>query len=83
MRGAFFPASFVSGPHFLRSEQEPAKDLSVFIPGKCRGRIWRRGWESNPRMEVLQTSPLGHLGTAPQFLSIANHIAIPQNKPQN
>ena len=30
----------------------------------CR-KLWRRGWESNPRMEVLQTSPLGHLGTAP------------------
>src|SRR6202008_528363 len=29
---------------------------------------WRRGWDSNPRMEVLQTSPLGHLGTAPGFL---------------
>ena len=26
---------------------------------------WRRGWDSNPRMEVLQTSPLGRLGTAP------------------
>ena len=36
----------------------------------CRGvaraaRPWRRGWDSNPRMEVLQTSPLGLLGTAP------------------
>src|ERR1700756_2240225 len=31
-------------------------------------KIWRRGWDSNPRMEVLQTSPLGHLGTAPDFL---------------
>ena len=31
---------------------------------------WRRGWESNPRMEVLQTSPLGHLGTAPRSISI-------------
>ena len=30
-------------------------------------RSWRRGWDSNPRMEVLQTSPLGHLGTAPNF----------------
>src|SRR3990167_1897143 len=30
-----------------------------------RWRDWRRGWDSNPRMEVLQTSPLGHLGTAP------------------
>ncbi len=26
---------------------------------------WRRGWDLNPRMEVLQTSPLGLLGTAP------------------
>src|ERR1700732_1534207 len=38
----------------------------------CKGSLrtvqkltWRRGWDSNPRMEVLQTSPLGHLGTAP------------------
>jgi len=29
------------------------------------GEIWRRGWDSNPRVEVLQTSPLNHLGTAP------------------
>ena len=29
--------------------------------------VWRRGWDSNPRMEVLQTSPLGHLGTAPNL----------------
>jgi hypothetical protein len=27
--------------------------------------FWRRGRESNPRMMVLQTIPLGHLGTAP------------------
>ncbi len=33
--------------------------------------LWRRGWELNPRMEVLQTSPLGLLGTAPEFRSIA------------
>ena len=32
-----------------------------------RGRFWRRGWDSNPRMEVLQTSPLGLLGTAPKL----------------
>ena len=31
-------------------------------------KTWRRGWDSNPRMEVLQTSPLGHLGTAPNAL---------------
>ena len=29
--------------------------------------IWRRGSESNRRMMVLQTIPLGHLGTAPLF----------------
>src|SRR5664279_4529670 len=23
-----------------------------------KGKIWRRGWESNPRIKVLQTSPL-------------------------
>jgi hypothetical protein len=32
---------------------------------KIKGTFWRRGWDSNPRMEVLQTSPLGLLGTAP------------------
>ena len=32
---------------------------------KNDGLFWRRGWDSNPRMEVLQTSPLGLLGTAP------------------
>lgn len=26
---------------------------------------WRRGWDLNPRVEVLQTSPLDLLGTAP------------------
>ncbi len=31
---------------------------------------WRRGWDLNPRMEVLQTSPLGLLGTAPGSNSI-------------
>src|SRR5271155_4701100 len=36
------------------------------VPGeKTERKIWRRGWDSNPRMEVLQTSPLGLLGTAP------------------
>ncbi len=28
---------------------------------------WRRGWDSNPRIKVLQTFPLGHLGTAPNY----------------
>src|SRR2546426_11153546 len=33
-------------------------------PGVAAG-FWRRGRDSNPRMMVLQTIPLGHLGTAP------------------
>jgi hypothetical protein len=33
---------------------------------ECR-KSWRRGSESNRRMMVLQTIPLGHLGTAPLF----------------
>src|SRR5579862_5141019 len=33
-------------------------------------KLWRRGWDSNPRMEVLQTSPLGLLGTAPERVSV-------------
>src|SRR5664279_3082374 len=27
-------------------------------PVADRGKLWRRGWESNPRIKVLQTSPL-------------------------
>ena len=38
---------------------------------KTQGQFWRRGWDLNPRMEVLQTSPLGLLGTAPELRSIA------------
>jgi hypothetical protein len=33
--------------------------------------IWRRGSDLNRRMEVLQTSPLGLLGTAPEPRSIS------------
>src|SRR5215475_5443242 len=41
-------------------------ELSPMSPGRTV-LCWRRGWDSNPRMEVLQTSPLGRLGTAPDF----------------
>jgi hypothetical protein len=50
---------------------EGLQNLSPWCKSRMRGsqkaakRVWRRGWDSNPRMEVLQTSPLGHLGTAP------------------
>jgi hypothetical protein len=43
------------------------KKAKPLIETKQKGKNWRRGWDSNPRMEVLQTSPLGHLGTAPNF----------------
>src|SRR5713226_1250459 len=36
--------------------------------------VWRRGRESNPRMMVLQTIPLGHLGTAPLFYNYARTL---------
>src|SRR6266478_9854863 len=36
--------------------------------------IWRRGRESNPRMMVLQTIPLDHLGTAPLSLHYAQNL---------
>src|SRR6185437_6294789 len=42
---------------------------------------WRRGWDSNPRMEVLQTSPLGHLGTAPEpAVSISKTCSLCQRR---
>ena len=31
--------------------------FETFLPF-LQGFHWRRGWESNPRMKVLQTSPL-------------------------
>src|SRR6202167_5975244 len=40
---------------------------------------WRRGWDLNPRVEVLQTSPLNHLGTAPSdFQYIENRQSLPR-----
>jgi hypothetical protein len=37
--------------------------------------IWRRGSDLNRRMEVLQTSPLGLLGTAPDARSITKLLS--------
>jgi hypothetical protein len=44
---------------------------------------WRRGWDSNPRMEVLQTSPLGLLGTAPEPVSISKSDGVCQLRGQS
>src|SRR5438309_3377238 len=44
---------------------------------------WRRGWDSNPRMEVLQTSPLGLLGTAPnvrQYIEKEVSVSVRRSK---
>ncbi len=38
----------------LAKSRAPARDLAHLQPEKN----WRRGWESNPRVKVLQTSPL-------------------------
>src|ERR1700675_117067 len=40
------------GTRKLRGENEIAKWR------QAKGETWRRGWESNPRIKVLQTSPL-------------------------
>ena len=44
--------------------KQPEELRAVELPGKARPNCmkrqpedWRRGWESNPRMKVLQTSP--------------------------
>ena len=52
---------------FLRRFLRPSGVAPVAIAPRSRDnhRRWRRGWELNPRIEVLQTSPLGLLGTAP------------------
>ena len=34
--------------------------------------VWRRGWDLNPRMTVLQTAPLDHLGTTPNQMRSAS-----------
>ena len=49
----------------LHGEMNPSTER------KQSRQIWRRGSDLNRRMEVLQTSPLGLLGTAPELRSIA------------
>jgi hypothetical protein len=51
------------GTRKLRGENEVANWL------KAKGEEWRRGWESNPRIKVLQTSPLplGYRASALQY----------------
>lgn len=38
---------------------------------------WRRGWDLNPRVEVLQTSPLNLLGTAPSETEYTENRPLP------
>ncbi len=57
----------------IRGGTKPEKSFKLKLTAESRSvpnevcGAWRRGWDSNPRMEVLQTSPLGHLGTAPNL----------------
>jgi hypothetical protein len=47
----------------------PAFGLTIHITGSYAVILWRRGWESNPRMKVLQTSPfpLGYRASDAQY----------------
>jgi hypothetical protein len=46
---------------------------------KAKGKGSRRGWDSNPRMEFLQTSPLGPLGyrAVPENSTTYSYYSIP------
>jgi hypothetical protein len=43
--------------------------------------VWRRGSDSNRRVMVLQTIPLGHLGTAPHLLQNLCPKSMPVSTP--
>ena len=60
---------------FLLHHHTPHESLLALSEMEC----WRRGWDLNPRMEVLQTSPLGLLGTAPkstEYSETAIHLSV-------
>jgi hypothetical protein len=50
--------SFDSGAGLRDAFFDPPKELPARKPLFYAGFCWRRGWESNPRIKVLQTSPL-------------------------
>ena len=58
------------GTRKLRGETEVANWL------KAKEETWRRGWESNPRIKVLQTSPLplGYRASALQYSETVPHF---------
>jgi hypothetical protein len=43
---------------------------------QAKGEIWRRGWELNPRIKVLQTSPLplGYRASVVQYIETVPHF---------
>jgi hypothetical protein len=59
---------------FLLQHPTQRESLPLLSEMEC----WRRGSDLNRRMEVLQTSPLGLLGTAPSPRSIAKPAATCQ-----
>jgi hypothetical protein len=48
-----------------RDAPEPTLNIAAVERQEAERESWRRGWDLNPRVEVLQTSPLDLLGTAP------------------
>ena len=57
--------------HFEAKETRGLRETAqVTCEWKTKLKLWRRGSDLNRRMEVLQTSPLGLLGTAPELRSI-------------
>jgi hypothetical protein len=50
---------------WYRDAPEPTLNIAAVERQEAERESWRRGWDLNPRVEVLQTSPLDLLGTAP------------------
>jgi|SRR5580704_2498318 hypothetical protein len=60
-------------------EHQSFSDLNITLEiaaRALRGICWRRGWESNPRIKVLQTSPLplGYRASVIQYIETVLHF---------
>jgi hypothetical protein len=59
------------------SEKDTREERRAGLMDIHKGKeYWRRGWESNPRIKVLQTSPLplGYRASALQYIETAPHF---------
>jgi hypothetical protein len=79
------PASFdfskESGPKPLTITGDQLQMVDTFVLATSPRKIWRRGSDSNRRVMVLQTIPLGHLGTAPYSLCPKSMSEVMPNAP--